>query len=128
VQHHAALAGVDDVEAAGQPDDSTTTSRAPMPPPNCRGLMDRRSRRGVAAIAATAALLAEEAGKATIEITPQIFEIGRALVPPLACRHPGWLPQPWSLRDMSIPAITGLMVLGGKGSDGKPSRAFGTVS
>ncbi len=79
-----------------------------MPPPNCLGLIDgMRSPRIAAATAAVtaAALVAEQAGQAAIEVAPEFFEIGRALIAATALAATrARLPQPWSLRDMRIPA------------------------
>ncbi len=84
-QHNASLRRIDNVEATGQPDQQHQYGqRADTAAKNLE--VHWRTGGAVAAIVTIAAptLLAEQAGKSAIEIAPQIFEIGGALVRPIS--------------------------------------------
>jgi hypothetical protein len=77
-QHDAPLAGVYDVEPARQPDYG---SKSGDQPDTTAELAEVQVRHFIPAVTTTRATTpTEHAGEATIEITPQLFEVGRPLI------------------------------------------------
>src|SRR5690606_6858327 len=76
-EHDAARAGVDDVEAAREPDDHDEGEQ------HARAAAELRRARAATAAArrlVAAAALAEELGQAPVEVAPQLVEVRRTLV------------------------------------------------
>jgi hypothetical protein len=79
LEYYATLRRVDDVEAATQPD----RRHQHQDEPNAPTKLPRTDRwHAVAALPtpSTGTLVAEQAGQAAIEIAPEFFEVGRALI------------------------------------------------
>ena len=82
LQHQSALGSIDDVKAAGQPDDHQQGNEQANAATEKLGVeLYRRSAAAiVAAVISTAALFAEHARQLAIEITPELLKIRRPLV------------------------------------------------